>query len=268
MFITICMTGLDQDMMQKNLTCRTLGEAQKNVFVFSVILVFANILLADEINRATPKTQSALLEAMQERQVTVGNSTFQLDLPFFVLATQNPIEQEGTYPLPEAQMDRFLMHVNIEYTPVEDEVRIVELVRAEENAAHRDDSGQPQEAPERIPQQAVFDARAEIARVTVSEVVERYMVDLVFATRYPERYTADLRRWIQVGASPRGALALDRCARARAWLEGRDHVLPDDVRDVAPDCLRHRLTLSYEASADGISAHAVVEQLLKQVAVA
>ena len=117
-------------------------------------------------------------------------------------------------------------------------------------------------------QQAVFDARAEIARVTVSEVVERYMVDLVFATRYPERYTADLRRWIQVGASPRGALALDRCARARAWLEGRDHVLPDDVRDVAHDCLRHRLTLSYEASADGVSANAVVEQSLQQVAVA
>lgn len=170
-------------------------------------------------------------------------------------------------------MDRFLMHVYIDYPDEAAEGAIIRLVRGEERARVMpggSEGGPSVEATafEPIAQQAVFDARAEVAQVTVSELVERYMVDLVFATRYPERYIEDLRRWIQVGASPRGALALDRCARARAWLAGRDHVLPDDVRDVAPDCLRHRLTLSYEASAEGVSANTVVEQLLQQVAVA
>jgi MoxR-like ATPase len=170
-------------------------------------------------------------------------------------------------------MDRFLMHVYIDYPDETAEGQIIRLVRGEEQArvtpiSPDASSPEPQATSEPIPQQAVFKARAEIAQVTVSEVIERYMVDLIFATRYPERYNEDLRRWIQVGASPRGALALDRCARVRAWLAGRDHVLPDDVRDVAPDCLRHRLMLSYEASAEGVSANAVVEQLLQQVAVA
>jgi MoxR-like ATPase len=207
---------------------------------------------------------------MEERQVTVAGTTHKMPDLFMVMATQNPVEQEGTYPLPEAQMDRFLMHIHIDYPDEAAEGQIIRLVRGEEQATVAPEVVSSASSPESGPlaQQAVFDARAEIAQVTVSEVVERYMVDLVFATRYPERYTEDLKRWIQVGASPRGALALDRCARARAWLEGRDHVLPDDVRDVAPDCLRHRLTLSYEASADGVSANAVVEQLLQQVAVA
>jgi MoxR-like ATPase len=189
------------------------------------------------------------------------------------MATQNPIEQEGTYPLPEAQMDRFLMHVYIDYPDEAAEGEIIRLVRGEEQARFAPvptAPGNPAEAAREEPlsQQAVFDARAEIARLTVSEIVERYMVDLIFATRYPERHGDDLKRWIQVGASPRGALALDKCARARAWLAGRDHVLPDDVRDVAPDCLRHRLMLSYEASADGVSANEVIDRLLQQVAVA
>jgi MoxR-like ATPase len=236
--------------------------------------IFANIVLADEINRAPAKVQAALLEAMEERQVTVAGTTHKMPELFMVMATQNPVEQEGTYPLPEAQMDRFLMHVYVDYPDEAAEGQIIRLVRGEEQArvnpvARNDESTvDASTPPEPVAQQAVFDARAEIAQVNVSDVVERYMVDLIFATRYPERYNEDLRRWIQVGASPRGALALDKCARARAWLSGRDHVLPDDVRDVAPDCLRHRLMLSYEASADGISANAVVEQLLQQVAVA
>ncbi len=248
-------------------------EAGGPQFRFEAGPIFANIVLADEINRAPAKVQAALLEAMEERQVTVAGTTHKMPDLFMVMATQNPVEQEGTYPLPEAQMDRFLMHIHIDYPDEAAEGQIIRLVRGEEQATVAPEAASSASSPDSaspgpVAQQAVFDARAEIAQVTVSEVVERYMVDLVFATRYPERYTADLRRWIQVGASPRGALALDRCARARAWLEGRDHVLPDDVRDVAPDCLRHRLTLSYEASADGVSAHAVVEQLLQQVAVA
>jgi MoxR-like ATPase len=248
-------------------------EAGAPQFRFEPGPIFANIVLADEINRAPAKVQAALLEAMEERQVTVAGTTHEMPDLFMVMATQNPVEQEGTYPLPEAQMDRFLMHVYIDYPDEAAEGQIIRLVRGEEQTRVAPQAPEPslhqkvaREQP--VPQQAVFDARAEIAAITVSDVVERYMVDLVFASRYPERYSADLKRWIQVGASPRGALALDRCARARAWLDGRDHVLPDDVRDVAPDCLRHRLMLSYEASADGISASAVVDQLLQQVAVA
>jgi MoxR-like ATPase len=248
-------------------------EAGGPQFRFEPGPIFANIVLADEINRAPAKVQAALLEAMEERQVTVAGTTHKMPDLFMVMATQNPVEQEGTYPLPEAQMDRFLMHIYIDYPDETAEGQIIRLVRGEEQATLVPQAASSESSPDNAPseplaQQAVFDARAEIAQVTVSEIVERYMVDLIFATRFPERYTEDLKRWIQVGASPRGALALDRCARARAWLEGRDHVLPEDVRDVAPDCLRHRLTLSYEASADGISANAVVEQLLQQVAVA
>ena len=192
--------------------------------------IFANIVLADEINRAPAKVQAALLEAMEERQVTVAGTTHRMPELFMVMATQNPVEQEGTYPLPEAQMDRFLMHIYIDYPDETSEGRIIRLVRSEEQARVMPDASEPDErqdaeAGEPVHQQAVFDARAEIAQVGVSDLVERYMVDLIFASRYPERYSEDLRRWIQVGASPRGALALDRCARALAWLAGRDHVL-------------------------------------------
>ncbi|MDH3811355.1 MAG: MoxR family ATPase [Gammaproteobacteria bacterium] len=228
--------------------------------------IFANIVLGDEINRAPAKVQAAMLEAMEERQVTVAGTTHKMPPLFMVMATQNPVEQEGTYPLPEAQMDRFLMHVNIAYTPVEDEVRIVELVRAEEIATNKDDARSSGESAERIPQQAVFDARREIGQVTVSPAIGRYMADLVYATRTPEKYSDDLARWIDVGGSPRASLALDKCSRTHAWLNGRDFVDPEDVRAIVHDCLRHRLMLSYEAQGEGVQADQVVDAIVEQVA--
>jgi len=226
--------------------------------------IFNNIVLADEINRAPAKVQAALLEAMEERQVTVAGTTHKLPDLFMVMATQNPIEQEGTYPLPEAQMDRFLMHVLITYPNEESEMEIIRLVRGEEKAATEGGG----EKLEPIPQQAVFDARSEIYDLYVSETIDRYMVDLIFATRYPERYSDDLRKWIQIGASPRGGLSLDRCARAHAWLTGDEHVTPDNVRAVVHDCLRHRIMLSYEANAEGITTNQVISEIVKLVAIA
>ncbi len=236
----------------------------KGEFRFDPGPLFANLVLADEINRAPAKVQAALLEAMEERQVTVAGTTHKMPDLFMVLATQNPIEQEGTYPLPEAQMDRFLMHVLITYPDEASEAKIIRLVRGEEKAAAEGEG----DKPEPIPQQAVFDARHEIHQIHTSEAVEQYIVQLIFATRYPERFGDDLKRWIQVGASPRGGLALDRCSRAHAWLNRRDHVTPDDVRAVVHDCLRHRLMLSYEANAEGMSSHQVVSEIVKLVAVA
>src|SRR6056300_188528 len=241
-------------------------ESGQPTFRFEAGPIFANIVLADEINRAPAKVQAAMLEAMEERQVTVAGTTHKMPPLFMVMATQNPVEQEGTYPLPEAQMDRFLMHVNIEYTPVEDEVRIVELVRAEEIATNKDNSQPSGEAAERIPQQAVFDARREIGQVHVSEAIGRYMADLVYATRTPEKYSEDLARWIDVGGSPRASLALDKCSRTHAWLSGRDFVDPEDVRAIVHDCLRHRLMLSYEAQGEGVRADQVVDAIVEHVA--
>ena len=226
--------------------------------------IFANIVLGDEINRAPAKVQAAMLEAMEERQVTVAGTTHKMPPLFMVMATQNPVEQEGTYPLPEAQMDRFLMHVNIVYPPVEDEVKIIELVRDEDNASH--DDSPPKEPRAKIPQQAVFDARSEIGKVQVSDTVQRYMADLVYATRTPQKYSEDLDRWIDVGGSPRASLALDKCSRTHAWLNGRDYVDPEDVRAIVHDVLRHRLMLSYEAQGEGVSADAVIDALVEQVA--
>jgi MoxR-like ATPase len=237
------------------------GEAE---FRFEAGPIFANIVLADEINRAPAKVQAALLEAMEERQVTVAGTTHKLPPLFMVMATQNPVEQEGTYPLPEAQMDRFLMHVYIDYTDEASEVEIIQLVRNESRQSH----GSGAEPPLPIPQEAVFAARAEIDEIHIAETIDRYIVDLLFATRYPERYSEALRRWLQVGASPRGGLALDKSSRAYAWLGGRDHVTPDDVRAVIHDCLRHRLMLSFEANAEGVSANRVIDEVVKQVAVA
>jgi len=231
--------------------------------------IFNNLILADEINRAPAKVQAALLEAMEERQVTVAGKTHKLPALFLVMATQNPVEQEGTYPLPEAQMDRFLMHVLIGYPDEAAEADIVKLVRGEEMGRVKPAaSGDGPAAPENIPQQAIFDARADIHEIHVSEAVAKYIVDLVFATRYPERYSADLRAWIQVGASPRASIGLDKCARAYAWLHERDFVSPEDVRAVVHDVLRHRLMLSYEANAAGKSAHEIVSEIVKVVAVA
>ena len=238
------------------------GQSGEPRFRFEPGPVFANIVLADEINRAPAKVQAALLEAMEERQVTVSGTTHKMPELFMVMATQNPIEQEGTYPLPEAQMDRFLMHVYIDYPKESAEADIIRLVRNEESKQD------VVETLEEIPQQTLFEARQQIRQVQVSEVMDNYMVDLVFATRYPERYDEDLARWIQVGASPRGGLGLDKCARARAWLQGRDHLLPEDVQDVAADVLRHRIIASYEADAEGVSNDTLIQRILELVAVA
>jgi MoxR-like ATPase len=237
-------------------------EGGKGRFQFQPGPIFGNLVLADEINRAPAKVQAALLEAMEERQVTVAGKTHKLPELFMVLATQNPIEQEGTYPLPEAQRDRFLLHIMVRYPSDPDELQVMRLVRGEE-AEHAGGTAKA----EVIPQQAVFDARAEIHQVAVAEAVERYMVALIAATRRPEQFGKDLQRWIHVGASPRGTLALDKVSRSHAWLDGRDHATPDDVRAIVHDCLRHRIILSYEANADGLSADDVINEVVKQVAV-
>lgn len=224
--------------------------------------IFANLVLADEINRAPAKVQSALLEAMEERQVTVAGKTYPLPALFMVLATQNPIEQEGTYPLPEAQMDRFLMKVDIDYPDDTAELGIIRLVRNEEQA-----STNP--APLKISQNHIFSAREQIHTLHVSENIEQYMVALVMATRHPERYPdSPLAQWISVGSSPRATINLDKASRAHAWLQGKDFVDPDDVRSVVPSVLRHRLILSYEAAAEGITSDQVVSEIIRQVAVA
>jgi len=228
--------------------------------------IFANIVLADEINRAPAKVQAALLEAMEERQVTVAGKTHIMPPLFMVMGTQNPIEQEGTYPLPEAQLDRFLMHVNIEYGSVEDEARIIELVRREETEVLAQESSAATEPAAKIPQAAVFEARREIAAIHVSDAMVRYMADLVYATRTPEKYSEELDRWIDVGGSPRASLALDKCGRAHAWLHERDYVDPEDVRAIIHDVLRHRLMLSYEAQGEGVLPDRVIDALVEQVA--
>jgi MoxR-like ATPase len=238
----------------------------KGEFRFEAGPIFANIVLGDEINRAPAKVQAAMLEAMEERQVTVAGTTHKMPPLFMVMATQNPVEQEGTYPLPEAQMDRFLMHVNIEYPPVEDEVLIIDLVRAEESAANTQQSAQPKPEQQRISQGAIFAARKEIAKVQVSAPLQRYMADLVYATRTPGNYSEDLARWIDVGGSPRASLALDKCSRTHAWLNQRDYVDPEDIRAIVHDCLRHRLMLSYEAQGEGVRADQVIDALVEQVA--
>lgn len=229
-------------------------------FIFQKGPIFSNMILADEINRAPAKVQAALLEAMEERQVSVGGTTHKMEPLFMVMATQNPIEQEGTYPLPEAQMDRFLMKVIIDYPSDEAEVEILKLVRSE--AKQNGVKNEP------IAQDAIFNARNEINAIKTNEGIEKYIVDIISATRYPDKYNDELNKWIDFGASPRGSIALDKCARVTAWLNGRDYVDPDDVREVCHDVLRHRLMLSYEANAEGITANKVIDELLKVVAVA
>jgi len=233
-------------------------------FQFQKGPIFANLVLADEINRAPAKVQSALLEAMEERQVTVAGKTYKMPDLFMVLATENPIEQEGTYPLPEAQLDRFLMHVVITYPDEAVEGEIIKLNRAENAQKPKSHASEPAA----VPQQAIFDARAEIDNIFVSDLAQKYMVDLIYATRFPDRYGEPLDKWIQIGASPRGSLALDRCARARAWLDGHDFVTPDHIRSVMHDCLRHRLILSYEAVSQGVNADQVIDKIASLVAAA
>jgi MoxR-like ATPase len=237
----------------------------KGDFRFQAGPVFNNLVLADEINRAPAKVQAALLEAMEERTVTVAGKTHQLPKLFLVMATQNPIEQEGTYPLPEAQMDRFLMHVYVDYPEEKAERDIMLLVRGEEV----ENSGPATSAAvERVSQDVIFAARNEIHAIQMAPAVEQYIVALVEATRFPERYDKDLRKWIQIGASPRGTIGLDKCSRAYAWLKGRDYVRPDDVQAVAHDVLRHRILLSYDAQAEGVKANQVISKIVELVAVA
>ena len=222
--------------------------------------IFNQLVLADEINRAPAKVQAALLDAMEERQVTVMGKSYQLPDLFMVLATQNPIEQEGTYPLPEAQIDRFALKIQIDYPDDEQELSIIRLVRSEE--------GNKQQAPIKIQQSVVFDARQQVLNIHMSEAVEKYIVAIVMATRKPERYpNSNLKNWIAVGASPRASIILDRCSRAQAFLNEKDYVDPDDVRQVVCDVLRHRINLSYEAQADGITSDDVINEIIKQVAV-
>lgn len=231
----------------------------KEKFIFQRGPIFSNLILADEINRAPAKVQSALLEAMEERQVSVAGKTYQMDPLFMVLATQNPIEQEGTYPLPEAQMDRFLMHVIIGYPDDESELKILRLNRSEQKGGKAEE--------DRLSPEVIFEARKEIAEVKISENMERYIVDIISATRDPSKYGKEIAEWIDFGASPRGSIAIDRAARTHAWMEGKDFVTPDNIRAVVHDCLRHRIVLSYEANANEITPNKVLDELLSKVAV-
>ncbi|WP_232420205.1 AAA family ATPase [Nitrosococcus watsonii] len=246
------------DLLPSDVTGSEIYREQNATFEFQPGPIFGNLILADEINRAPAKVQSALLEAMEERQVTVAGQTHQLPRLFLVLATQNPIEQEGTYPLPEAQMDRFLLYVRVDYPEGENETAILRLVRGEK-------SGESPEPTPPLPQNVIFEARNQVNAIHVAEAAERYIVDLVLATRYPQQYEGDLPKWIRLGASPRGTLALDAAARAHAWLQGQDFVSPDNIRAVAPACLAHRVHLSYEAEAAGVTRTEVIEALLKNV---
>ncbi|WEM43996.1 MoxR family ATPase [Photobacterium sp. DA100] len=233
----------------------------KPTLTFQAGPVFNNLLLADEINRSPAKVQAALLEAMEERQVTVAGKTYRLPEPFMVLATQNPVEQEGTYPLPEAQMDRFIMKINLDYPDFMAEERIIKMVREEEEP--QGNEIQP------IDPRCIFDARKQIREIHCSDAVLKYIVAIIVATREPENYSeSELANWIAVGSSPRATIALDKCARAMAWLKGKQFVDPDDVRTVAHSVLRHRLILSYDALAEGISPDRVIDEILTQVAVA
>ncbi len=248
------------DLLPSDVTGSEIYREQTGNFDFQSGPIFGNLVLADEINRAPAKVQAALLEAMEERQVTVAGKTHKLPDLFLVMATQNPIEQEGTYPLPEAQMDRFLLFISVDYPVAENELAILRLVRSES-------AGNEDNPPGPVTQETIFQARREVQTVHVAESVEQYIVDLVIATRNPESYDEELSRWIQVGASPRATIAIDAAARARAWLHGQDFVSPADVQAVAPACLAHRVHLSYEAEAEGKSREDIVHAILERVAV-
>lgn len=248
------------DLLPADLTGTDIYRPETGQFAFQSGPLFHNIILADEINRAPAKVQSALLEAMAEKQVTVGRNTYKLPELFLVMATQNPLEQEGTYPLPEAQLDRFLLHLKVDYPDSKTELEILRLTRAE--ARHDATVAAPQ-----ISQDAIFKARQEILKLHLAESLEHYMVQLIMASRQPATYSAKLASWIGYGASPRATIALDRCARARAWLSGRDFVTPDDIQVVFHNVLRHRLILTYAAEAEGISTDQVLDEILRQVAV-
>ena len=248
------------DLLPGDITGTDIFRPQTGTFDFQQGPIFNNLVLADEINRAPAKVQSALLEALAERQVSIGSQTYALHELFLVMATQNPIEQEGTYPLPEAQLDRFLMHVKVSYPDRAAEQAILQLARNE--------AGGVQGSPDsRLSQQDIFAARKAVLDIHMAPAVEEYIVQLVIATRDAAHYDSELAEWIEFGASPRATIALDRCARATAWVSGRDYVSPDDVQKVALDCLRHRLIISFEAEAAGVQNDQVIERLLQRVPV-
>ena len=256
------------DLLPGDLTGTDIYHPEDGSFAFLPGPIFHHMLLADEINRAPAKVQSALLEAMAERQVTIGSKTYPLPELFLVMATQNPIEQEGTYPLPEAQLDRFLMYVKIGYPDARVERDILALARREAIAHHvlsetpstEDNTITP------LSQQTLFTARQQVLNVHTSDALENYIVQLVVATRNPGVYSAALARWLRFGASPRATIALDRCSKAHAWLDGRDYVTPQDIHVIAHDVLRHRILLTFEAEAEGISSDDFIDELLRQVA--
>ena len=249
------------DLLPGDITGTDIFRPQTGTFEFQQGPIFNNLVLADEINRAPAKVQSALLEAMAERQVSIGSKTYALPPLFLVMATQNPIEQEGTYPLPEAQLDRFLMHVRVSYPDRDAEQAILRLARSEA-------SGEQSQPDRAVSQADIFAARQGALEVHMAPAVEEYIIQLVIATRDPSLYDAELADWLEYGASPRATIALDRCARANAWIEGRDYVSPDDVQKVVFDCLRHRLIVSFEAEAAGVTSDQIIERLIERIPVA
>jgi len=250
------------DLLPADLTGTEIYRPQDASFTFQRGPLFHNLILADEINRAPAKVQSALLEAMAERQITVGSETYPLPDIFLVMATQNPLEQEGTYPLPEAQLDRFLMHVRVDYPSAEDEKTILELTRAEARS-----KSQQQPAVAQISQQSLLEARDAVLDIHLDDSLEDYIIEIVLATREASRYGEELAGWIEHGASPRATMALDRCARAYAWLNNRDYVVPEDIQLLAPDVLRHRIILSFAAEAEGMTTDSCIAAILGRVAV-
>lgn len=246
------------DLLPADLTGSDVYRPETGEFVFQSGPIFNALVLADEINRAPAKVQAAMLEAMAEKQISAGRKTYRLPELFLVMATQNPIEQEGTYPLPEAQLDRFLLHLEVNYPNAEDELAILRLNRGEAK-------GQQAINKPLLTQQQVFSARQKVLNVHMAEAIENYLVRLVMATRHPANYDAKLAQWLTMGVSPRATIALDRCARAHAWLQGRDFVTPDDVQVMAFSVLRHRLLLSYQAQAEGIHPNQIISHLLSLV---
>ena len=235
-------------------------KVNKGNFEFQAGPIFNQLILVDEINRSPAKVQSALLEAMEERQVSVAGQTRKLDELFLVMATQNPIEQEGTYPLPEAQLDRFLLHVFVDYPDFETEKKILHLIRDEQLENNQNSSF-------KIDKQTILEARKEVKQVYMSENVEDYLLRLIDATRNTKKVSKKLYDWLYYGASPRASLALDKLARSHAWLSGRNYTSPDDINAVVHDVLRHRILLRYEAESDGITKNQVIDEILANIVV-